>query len=550
MSAPPPPSVVPHAVPLAVPFGELSRMAKFCLAAIAFFTIALSLRLWPEWRHNPDLSHGLFMPLVFLLLLHESRATVTPRWLRPGARTSAALVVLAVAGLLALSAAGLYAAALDWTHALVNFTLTAALALLIGATIVALASESVRFVPCNWSAVVAAGLWLLSAPIPPGTYTRLTLGLQLWVSENVLRALHLLGIAAERHGNIIELARGSVGIEEACSGVRSLISCVFAGLFFSASLVRRPWSRALIIGLSVPLALAMNFIRSLTLTLLANRGVNIAGTWHDATGFAVLGVTAVLLGGLALLLERGEKQAARTAASPARSEGPKSLTPSRPNPQLRSLAGALMLAAALLAVFTFNTRSSPRRGAPLPNLGAVLPALTPGWFVANDDLYDFRDALHTDHLTQRTYLKHTPTGDIRIIIYLAYWPAGQASVSLVASHTPDACWPGSGWNAQPVAQPRAKLVVNQRPIADAEYRFFTFGDDPQFVWFWHLYDGRPINYRDPYSASELLRIALRYGFRHDGDQLFVRISCNRPWSEIEHEPLIAQFFAHTQALGL
>ncbi len=532
---------------------DLPLVAKFCAGAVVLFAIALSIQLWPDWRQNPDLSHGLFMPLVFLLLLHESRATAAPRWLRAGAMTNSTLVALVGGGLVALSAAGLYAAALDWSHALVIFALSAALALFIGAAIVAFAGESVRLVPCNWSAVVAAGLWVLCAPIPPGTYTRLTLGLQLWVSENVLRALHLLGIAADRHGNIIELVRGSVGIEEACSGVRSLISCVFAGLFFSASLVRRPWARVLIIGLSAPLALVMNFIRSLTLTLLANSGVNITGTWHDATGFAVLGVTAVMLGGLALLLEHSEKKTARPAPSSASATSPvsdSSVPPSLVHFPLAGLCAGLALALALLTVFTLNTRSSPRRGALIPDLRAVLPEATPGWTIVNTDLYEFSDTLHTDHLVQRTYYKTTPAGPVRIILYLAYWAPGQASVSLVASHTPDACWPGSGWAPQTIDQPREQLVVDRRALATAEARFFKLGDEPEFVWFWHLYDGRPINYRDPYSASELLRIALRYGFRHDGDQLFVRVSCNRPWSTIEHEPLIAQFFARTQTLGL
>ena len=530
---------------LSAALARQSWPAKFCVALLAVFVGALSVRLWPDWLHNPDLSHGLFMPLVFLLLLHESRMKGTTRWLRAGAAAPGAFVALLLAGLLTLCAAGLYAAALDWTHALVNFMLTAALALLLGAGLVAFAGESVRLVPCNWNALVAVGLWLLCAPIPPGTYTRLTLGLQLWVSENVVRALHLLGIAAERHGNVIELVRGSVGIEEACSGVRSLISCVFAGLFFSASLVRRPWARLLVIGLSVPLALGMNFIRSLTLTLVANGGVNIAGTWHDATGFAVLGVTAVLLGGLALLLERGEKKrGARPPPSPERSEG------SNPQFILPALTAGLALALALVVFFAVNTHPSARPAANAPNLAAVLPLAPAGWRVTSTNLYEFSDTLHTDHLAQRTYSKIGPRGPVQIILYLAYWRPGQASVSLVASHTPDACWPGSGWNAQPVAQPRESLVVARRPLPDAEARLFTFGDDPQHVWFWHLYDGHPIAYRDPYSALELLRIAWHYGFRHDGDQLFVRVSSNRPWADIASEPLVADFFAHTQPLGL
>ncbi len=258
-------------------FAGLSIAVRLSVFLLAGLTAALCLLLWPHWLHNPDLSHGLFMPVIFLLLLRESRHG-TARFLPAGPRGTAALIACLLAGLLALAAGGLYAAALGWSHDLVGFTLTFALVLLLAAGLLVFSQDTVRWMPFNWSAVTALALWLLCAPIPPGTYTRLTLGLQLLVTESVLGALHLLGIAAVRHGNILELASASVGIEEACSGVRSLISCVFAGLFFSASLVRRPWARLLVIGLSVPLALGMNFIRSLTLTLLANSGVKIAGT--------------------------------------------------------------------------------------------------------------------------------------------------------------------------------------------------------------------------------------------------------------------------------
>jgi hypothetical protein len=113
---------------------------------------------------------------------------------------------------------------------------------------------------------------------------------------------------------------------------------------------------------------------------------------------------------------------------------------------------------------------------------------------------------------------------------------------MVASHTPDACWPGSGWTAParaPGADPghRRPAHAGRRPRRG----FFTLGDDPQHVWFWHLYDGQPIAYSDPYSPTELLRIAWRYGFRRDGDQLFVRVSSNRPWDEIAARPPLAQF---------
>lgn len=526
-------------------------LTKAVVAVLAAAIALLSWRLWPEWRHNPDLSHGLFMPVVFLLLLHDSRTSGTPRFLPVGRPATAAMTGLLVGALLALGAAGLYAAALGWSHSLVNFMLTASLVFMLGAALVGFASESVRLVPFNWPACVALGLWVLCAPIPPGTYARLTLGLQLWVSENVLRALHILGIGALRHGNVIELATGRVGIEEACSGVRSLISCVFAGFFFSATLVRAPWARGFLIVLSVPLALLMNFIRSLTLTLLANRGVNIEGTWHDVTGFAVLGVTAALLAGLALLLERREKKTTTAAETEAGSSSETSAAVRWPGP-MRLLSGGLVVALVFVVIFTLNTRSSVRKDAPVPNLYAILPATVPGWQVdTTNDLYQFAEVLQTDYLAQRTYKKFMADGKpVEITLYAAYWRAGQAPVSLVASHTPDACWPGSGWEAITPPPPSPLPTAAGRMLATPEYRFFKSGDFPQHVWFWHLYDGRPIAYRDPYSATELLRIAWKYGFRHEGDQLFVRVSSTAPWSVIGSEPLLAQFFAHTQALGL
>ncbi len=532
--------------PAPVPLSSLPRLARFNVAAGAALVAALTLLLFSHWQENPDLSHGFLTPLVFILLLREARAG-TPRWLPRSPLVHVSSLALFLAGLLALAAGGLYAAVVDWSHALVAAALTGATVALLAAALLVFASVSVRLIPLNWPAIVALLVWLLSAPIPPGTYTRLTLALQLWVTENVLRSLHLLGIAAVRHGNIIDLATASVGVEDACSGVRSLVSCVFAGLVFSAMLVRAPWARAFLIAAAAPLAIAMNFVRSLLLTLLANAGVDIAGTWHDVTGFGVLAVTALALATLATLLERFSSKSAPASAA---------LT-AAPAPALTGrishapLATGFAFVIALAAFFYLNTRPSERAAAPVPDLAAILPETLPGWRVdTSRDLFQFSDTLRTEHLAQRTYVRPAPDGVDQITIYLAYWRPGQAPVSLVASHTPDACWPGSGWTAVPSANTRDTLALPSRSLATAEARFFKNGQFPQHVWFWHLHDGRPIRYNDPYSPRELLAIALRYGFTHEGDQLFVRVSSNRPWPELANEPLLAEVFSRLQPLGL
>lgn len=521
---------------------ELPVLARANLLLLAAAFVALCVRLAPEWRHNPDLSHGFFMPVVFIILLREARRGPA-RFLPDRWWTRLLFALLLALGLATLGAAGVYAAAVDWSHPLVNWSLTAAVVLLAAAALIVFAGGRLRAVGCNWSAIVAIVLWILCSPIPPGTYTRITLALQLWISRHVVETLHLLGIAAARHGNIIELAHATVGVEDACSGIRSLLSCVFAGLFFSATLVRRPWARAGIIVLAAPLAVGMNFIRSLTLTLLVNHGVHIAGRWHDLTGYAVLGVTAALLAGLAVLLDRPVP----ASAPPA----PVEAAP-RPTGQLLALGGTLTLAAFLVVICIGNTRPAPRANRSAPDLNALLPTAVPGWSVSTTrDLYQFTDTLRTRDLAQRIYRQRAPDGSMtEIILYVAYWHPGQAPVSLVMSHTPDACWPGAGWTAEPTRAPEAQLDAGGRRLPTAEHRLFELGGFPQHVWYWHLYDGRPIADENPYSALALLRLAWKYGFRHDGDQLFVRVSSNRPWRQIAHAAVVRDFFGHTRRLGL
>ncbi len=528
-------SEAPHRLPIP---------AKLNLAALVILAGALVFHLWPEWVHDPDLSHGFLMPVICVMLILISRRPAASDTLAP--RTAMVLSCgLGAAALASLWTAGLLAVTLDWTSPVVDFTLACSFAFLACGAIAAFADRRVALVGFTWTSVVAAALWPLCAPLPPGTYTRLTLALQLWVSGSVMRALELLGIAAHRQGNIIELARGTVGVEEACSGVRSLISCVFAAILFSAALTRKPWARVLLVALAAPLALAMNFIRSLLLTLLVNAGVKVEGAWHDATGYAILVVTAAILAWLAMALDR-EGAAAKPAGRAAPPPGPrKTLRPQA------ALGATLLAGLATLAVFVANTTSSTRQGSPVPDLLAILPADAAEWAVATTpDLYRFAGILRTDHLAQRAYTRTDAKGAERVTLYLAYWSEGQASVGLVGSHTPDACWPGAGWVLTEVADPRTTLDIGGHPLPEAQHRLFTAEGYPQHVWFWQLYDGRMVEVGDPRSVRSLIGIALRYGFRKGGRQAFVRISSNRPWDEISKEPFVTEFLGRARVLGL
>ena len=529
-------------VPDARPQTPVSTHA-ICAVLLGLVTV-YCVWVWPEWRTNPDLSHGFFAPFIFLLLAWESRHHGTPRWLAAGRGLALGLGGVLGLGFILFALAGLLAASLAWSHALILFLLAGALCCFLTGGLLLLADERVRFMPFNWISLTAIFLWILVAPLPHGTYARLTLGLQGWVTGSVLHTLHLLGIPARQHGNIIELARTTVGVAEACSGIRSLLSCVYAGFFFAAWQIRRPAGRLVLIIAAPLLALGMNFLRSLTLTLLANAGQEIAGFWHDATGFAILAVTALLLALLAMLLES-------KPLAPAPVSAPPDLAP--PAGLRRWFFASLAATAALALFFAASSRPAARAGRPAPDLIPLLPASTPGWQVITpNDLYQFADILQTSHLIERTYVRKTSDTDfIQFTVYIAYWSAGQASVSRVASHTPDACWPGAGWTPRPLIDAQQTPGLPGRKIATGEHRLFQNDSGyRQNVWFWHILDGRVLNYRDPYSVPALLKIALQYGFRRQGDQFFIRISSNKPWRTLADEPLVDEIMTHLATLGL
>ena len=523
-----------------------SRQAIAVGALLLGLVAGFCVLLWPEWSHNPDLSHGFLAPLVFLLLLWESRRNGPQRWLPVNHWTGLATAGAVTLGLLLFAMAGLLAASVAWTHALVLFVLAASLCCFLLGGLFILADERLRLLPFSWISLSAIFLWLLVAPLPNGTYARVTLALQGGVTSAVLAVLHWSGIPARQHGNVIELVSTTVGIEEACSGIRSLLSCVYAGFFFAAWQVRRPLYRAILIIAAPLLALGMNFLRSLILTLLVNAGKDISGFWHDATGYAILGVTAVALAALAQFLET-------TAGSSVAPRTPVAVSGSRPRWSVWFFwfGAAVTSALGLFYIFSFHPANSA--GKAVPDLSAMLPAQSSGWEVVTpNNLYQFASILQTTHMLERTYLR--PAGNGRVIqltVYVAYWPAGQATVSRVASHTPDACWPGAGWTARSVADPQSIPQLPGFSLSPAEHRLFQdAAGSTQHVWFWQIYEGRALNFRDPYSVPALLRLSLQYGFRRQGDQFFVRLSSNQPWAELAKEPLVREIFTHLTPLGL
>ena len=150
--------------------------------------------------------------------------------------------------------------------------------------------------------VFPALIWMLSAPLVDAVENQLSLFLLRKVVAVVSFVFNVLGFPLIREGSTLVLPGDDrVGVEDACSGIRSLTACLFTGTFLAAVFLDRWWKKIALIGAALALAVVTNLMRSLFLTAWAysHGSRSISGTFHDATGYAVLGLT--FLGLLALL---------------------------------------------------------------------------------------------------------------------------------------------------------------------------------------------------------------------------------------------------------
>src|SRR5262249_31214461 len=133
-------------------------------------------------------------------------------------------------------------------------------------------------------------------------------------------ALHLFHIAAVQHGNVIELKNGLLGVDEACSGIRSLQATLVVSLFFS-EIYRAPWPRGILLVLCGALiAFLCNVGRTLALSAVAAKsGVEAISGWHDPLGFAALAICLALVWGVARLISGAPSKLRPTKAPVANS---------------------------------------------------------------------------------------------------------------------------------------------------------------------------------------------------------------------------------------
>lgn len=225
-----------------------------------------------RWSVDPQYSHGFLVPLVAigLVWLRRDRLHAAPlnsSWL--------GIPLICVGIGMRLVAARFYFEWFDWLSLLPT---VAGLCLIVG---------GMTAWRCAWPAILFLAFMI---PLPYRFETVLGGPLQSVATLASTMGLQTLGFPAIAHGNIIEIGESTVGVAEACSGLRMLV-VFFAVATAVAIVVNKPvWEKLLLVGSAVPIAVFCNVLRiTATGVLFETAGSQWAKlVFHDLAGWLMM----------------------------------------------------------------------------------------------------------------------------------------------------------------------------------------------------------------------------------------------------------------------
>ena len=312
------------------------------------------------------------------------------------------------------------------------------------------------------------------------------------------------GIGAYQLGNVIQLRNGFVGVDEACSGVKTLQAGIMVALVLGEFLQLRAGRRIALLVLGCGWVFLCNILRATVLVLVAARNsVETLARWHDSIG------TVALLGGMAGLF---------LLAWFWRSDPPVANASSQRSPTV--LAFPKQWIALLWIGFTFAGtelwyRLHERSLVERPAWRVVLP--TDGSAFRPLPIPEStRVILRYDHAMSIEWQQPPQT---RWWTFFAHWQPGRAALQLVRSHSPEICLPAIGRTFRGV---RPSVAV---PLGDLalDFRAYEFEQNgrPLFVFVCIQEDKRAVSGR-PDSGEWNLRgrlVAAWQGKRNLGQRM-------------------------------
>jgi exosortase len=263
------------------------------LALPAFVLLCWGLvvhHLSSEWTLNEQYHYGWIVPLLALYLLRlrlENKPCAIP--VRRSWAIAGGVLLIAMAEVVLLP---VQLANSDWR--LLGWTLT-------GLATVAtwLMVAQVGGLPWVLHLAFPVLFFFTAVPLPHPLENEIMQWLMQRNARLAAEFLHWWGVEAEVQGNLIRLASATVGISEACSGIRSLQGTLMMSLFVGEIFGLKRWRRLWLLLAGAGCALVSNTARTLFLCLMTERGgIEAHDRWHDSAGLwglagCVAGVTLV-----------------------------------------------------------------------------------------------------------------------------------------------------------------------------------------------------------------------------------------------------------------
>jgi exosortase len=277
-----------------------------------------------------------------------------------------------------------------------------------------------------------AALILIAIPWPTGVEQAVIQGMTRAVTAFTVEALVWSGSFAVQSGNVILLANGALGVDEACSGVRSFQSNLMAALVVGELYRFGAGRRFLLLAAGLLAGFLLNLVRAFILATIAARGeVADVGVWHDPAGYTILLVSFGLLLLCARVLrgrgaEDAEPPAAAVSAPPAPPWAP------------RAWAAAAVLLLVVPASEAWY-RAHEREGGAMAAWHLDWTGL-PG--VTSRPIPDKVRSILRYSAAESTLWPGPGTGPW--YFYEISWEPGRVSAQMARSHTPDICLPAAG----------------------------------------------------------------------------------------------------------
>ena len=435
-----------------------------------------------EWSVNEQYNFGWFVPFFALYLFWL-------RWQdRPPAQISnrnshiaySAALGTAIAALLLLLPLRLFEIAnpewrlLTWTHALAVVTLTLLLLWWAGGK--------------AWLRHFAfpVAFIFIAVPWPTALETPVIQGLMRIVAHVAAETAMLLGTPAQVEGNLIRVSNGLVGVNEACSGIRSLQTSLMIGLLFGEVKRLSVLRRLALVACAAVIALLANFLRAVFLVMVAaTENLSEVTRWHDIAGYSIIAFVFVATLALAYLLGKHNRTVA-AGVSPAKMEVQPTRLPLQFSARyvLAALCWLLLVEIGTTAWYRLHERNLVSG----IHWSVQWPEQAPNFRKLKIDK-EIRSVLRFDEGETAAWTS-TPTAEtahravatatpvdpsrpntIACYLYVFRWKPGRNSALLANLHRPDVCLPASGWTQV------ADDGVRNYPVAgsfELPFRHFEF----------------------------------------------------------------------------